>query len=908
VGSLIQSIGGGGGSENADIVVDSQANVDLVLALGGAESSGSPGGSVNSTMQGNITTTGNQSQAATVQSIGGGGGNLTVNVRKVAAPETPVSAAATSAPVQYAAVAAPVTAAVDPAGSSTATVMLGADASFNNDGGDMNLNYTGDLSTVGDLSAGQIIQSIGAGGGQLQLTGLDSLDISIGATGNSSGNGGNIEANNEGNIVTAGELSYGIMIQSIGGGGGAAFTDLDESAVNLTLNSDNSGDGGTIDFAQTGDIIVSGDRSIGVFAQSLGGGGGVVDRLFADTAGGAGNSGAITLNLDGSIEALGQDGVGVFAQSRSAADQGNINVTLYTGKRLNFGAGGTGIWFSGGAENSFVNYGTAAGEDGLLGWAVRGEEGDEAVHNYSTFLGQFDLGTGVNSFTNYAEGIFVPGPFLSLGDAANLLTQNGQMMPGDLLHAQHTTLTGSFLQSATGLTFADLDFGSENPNVDGGIIDSIFATGTIDLAGELNVALVNPQLVPYGRFQKTMFQGGKGLTNHGMVLTTAPSVVISYDLVYPGLDAAALDYNVDFSPAGLGRNLQQVGDYFNRIQSAGSSPELADTVIRLLYEPDMGMYSELLSQMSPEFYGELQAEQLRRSQRFIEILADGGAYRFTKKNRVVWFHFEKETNEQDATADLKGAKHYTDRYAVGFQNKFNDRWTGGIGLSVEDNESESKQKQWTSDGDALYLGASLKREFNNTNLTGSISYGWAESNMERRGQITEPFLAETDRDYNILGGLLRASHTFYHGQVYFRPIFDLGLTDLKADKASEKGADGVSLEIEDYNKTYTWMRPAIALGYSHPFNNGWEMRMRADVGFHYYFSGAETNVRAGFAGAPLGVEPMDVLVDFDRSYTLAALGIDLLTTQDISLGLRYSKIIGDRSDLDRWGVVLKIPF
>jgi hypothetical protein len=908
IASLIQTIGGGGGSENAEIVVDSQANVDLVLALGGAESSNSSGGNVKLTREGTIGTSGAKSQGAGVQSIGGGGGNLSVTVRRAPDPEEPVSPAAGAAPASVAAQAAPVAANSEPAGSSTATVMLGSDASVNNDGGDMDLVYSGNVNTQGDRSAGIVVQSIGAGGGQLHLAGLDSLDISIGATGNSSGNGGNVGVTNAGSIMTVGELSHGIMIQTIGGGGGAAFTDLDESAVTLTVNSDNSGDGGIIDFTQTGDIVVGGDRSIGVFAQSLGGGGGVVDRLFTGTAGGAGNSGAITLDLNGNVEALGQEGIAVFAQSRSAETQGDIHVTLSAGKRLNFGVEGTGVWFSGGAANRFVNYGTAAGEDGLFGSVVRGEEGNDAVENHSTFLGQFDLGAGVNSFTNMAERVFVPGPVLSLGENSNMLTQHGVMMPGNMLHAQPTELAGSFLQSATGLTFVELDFNSENRNDDGGIIDSIFATGTVDLAGELNVSLLNPQLVPSGNFQKILFHGDQGVVHHGPVLTTIPSVVISYDLAYPGPDSATLDYNVDFSPKGIGKNLNGVGNYFNGIQAAGSSPEMADTVVRLLYEADMNTYKKLLSQLSPEFYGELQVEQMRRSQRSTEVIAEGGGYRFAKKGRLVWLHFEDEKNKQDASGDLKNIRHYTNRFAVGFQNMSSNKWTAGIGLSVEDNESDGYQDQWTSKGDSLYLGAMLKKEINNTDYTLGISYGWAESDVERRGAVTESFLAETKRDYNILGALLRASHTFHKGQAYFRPIFDLGLTHLKADSTSEKGAAEVNLEIEDYDKTYAWIRPALGVGYKRVYDNGWKMKMRAGLGLHYYISDAETEVRAGFEGAPDGVEPMDVPVDFDQSYAIGTIGIDLLTSRDISLGLRYSRITGDRSDLDRWGAVLNLPF
>ena len=86
---------------------------------------------------------------------------------------------------------------------------------------------------------------------------------------------------NSGAIVTEGPLSDGVYAQSVGGGGGeGGFT------VNGTLASGSGGmvstvgdkggaggAGGPVTVTNTGTILVKGAGSVGVFAQSIGGGG-----------------------------------------------------------------------------------------------------------------------------------------------------------------------------------------------------------------------------------------------------------------------------------------------------------------------------------------------------------------------------------------------------------------------------------------------------------------------------------------------------------------------------------------------------------------------------------------------------------------------------------------------------------
>jgi len=220
---------------------------------------------------------------------------------------------------------------------------------------------------------------VGGGGGKLSLFGSEALDLSLGGTNGASGGGGGIRLDNTGDITTIGTRAHGVILQSIGGGGGAVFTDLEEELVALTLRADNAGNGGAITFTQNGKVLVRGAGSIGIIAQSLGGGGGLVDGWFADSAGGSGSADDVTLDLKDDVFADGAGGIGIFAQSRGEISQGDIQVGLALDKWLYFGANGVGLKMSGGADNRFTNRGMVEGADELSGWTVVAAEGNDLV-------------------------------------------------------------------------------------------------------------------------------------------------------------------------------------------------------------------------------------------------------------------------------------------------------------------------------------------------------------------------------------------------------------------------------------------------------------------------------------------------------------------------------------------------
>ncbi|WP_339860433.1 autotransporter outer membrane beta-barrel domain-containing protein [Paremcibacter congregatus] len=915
IASLTQSVGGGGGVSTIDMTVNEEARIDLETALGGAESTNSDGGDVVLTRTGDVGTQGKTSAGTSVQSIGGGGGLLRIDINTVpvteaqAEPQAEASGTSvqTASYTQRTLAAGIKTPAAVEQGSATATLSLGASASFGNDGGVIDLAFAGTTETQGDRSQGMIIQSLGGGGGDVRLTGLDSVAITLGGTAGNTGQGGVISLQNEGSILTTGDLAHGVVLQSIGGGGGAVFTDLAAENVTLSLSADNSGDGGDISFTQTGAVVTQGADSIGVLAQSLGGGGGIVDRIHMGSAGGAGRSGDIMLTLNDSVAAEGDRGVAVFAQSEGQDGQGDITVTLSADKWIMAGTGGVGLWLSGGDNNHFDNLGSVMTLDGLDGMGVLATEGNDLVDNRNLFYGQFDLGQGVNQFINHEGATFVPGTTLSVGNSENVVTNAGLMTPGDMQLAQRTDLTGSFVQSSTGVMLSELDFVSDN-------IDQIRASGTADLNGEVVVSLLNPQAVRAGEFSKVLYSGEEGVTDSGLFLTTTSSQVITYDLFYRGETEAMLGYEVDFAVNGTGDNLSAVGEYINRLQNAGSNLELASVISTLLYIPDEATYRQAISQMSPDFYGEHQVEMVASQQDFAQAMMScrqaGGVHRFTREGSCIWLQGDSYQTTRASFGDYKRSTSSGNRFSLGVQKTFANDWSAGIALSRQDHESNGYAGAWQSRGMTKQVGMSVKYRSGPTKVALAASYGWNNTDTSRRGHLVESFYASVERHMKIMGGQLRLSYDI-EGKpenVYGRPILEAGVSHVKTDAAQEAGAGAISLVLPGHTETDLWVSPGFEVGAEFKLSEDLNMRLFASIALKHYLTDGNSTVLAGLAAAPDGVDPITVSMGLGQDSWVARTGIDLTLTENLSLRLQYNRTVADHVTTNSGLMKLALPF
>ena len=222
------------------------------MVLGATFSSGLNNSSdINVVNQGSISTSGNNSAALTAQSIGGGGGVMTLHdTRTMNKTSSPIS------------------------------LLLGASLGSGGDGGAVSVNNSGRISTSGHNSRAIFASSIGGGGGTVNAS--SGLTVNFGSSGGNGGDGGDVSLSNSdvSQLTTTGDQSAALVGLSVCGGGGSAG--LTVSDVRLGSTGGNGGNAGNVTIRNSGPILTTGNASAGLRAISIGGGGGLLtDSLNA---------------------------------------------------------------------------------------------------------------------------------------------------------------------------------------------------------------------------------------------------------------------------------------------------------------------------------------------------------------------------------------------------------------------------------------------------------------------------------------------------------------------------------------------------------------------------------------------------------------------------------------------------
>ncbi len=381
-GIVAQSIGGGGGA--------GRNRKGLFVSVGGNGGNGGAGGTVDVLDEAAITLSGDYATGIIAQSIGGGGG---------------AGGKATAWGVGF-------------------SMAIGGYGGYGGNGGSASVTTTSDgkISTAGTNALGILVQSIGGGGGSGGAAKSSSagktFDIAIasGGGGGGGGGGGDAYVKHSGSVTTGGYDSTGILVQSVGGGGGAGGASMakslaaglpfdkkgDSFALSVSIaHGGSGGSGGSGGEAKAilekdSSVSTTGDGSIGLHIQSIGGGGGaggdstaaastatlqsVVDKLTAGQTEAKGDS--VTAQLTFSLGGSGGDGgdggeayahtYGAISTTGDFAD-GMLIQSIGGGG----GAGGTGetdsvSTFGDSTFSLGLSIGGTAGDGGYGGEAIAG--------------------------------------------------------------------------------------------------------------------------------------------------------------------------------------------------------------------------------------------------------------------------------------------------------------------------------------------------------------------------------------------------------------------------------------------------------------------------------------------------------------------------------------------------------
>ena len=962
-GIYAHSVGGSGGSGGSAYTMaytfnpqlnppGADSGINLQVGIGGNGGSGNDGGIVKVTNSGAIQTQGAGSYGIFAYSIGGGGGD---GGSASGLPTIPF----TDRVKIY----------------KNIVIEVGGKAGSSGAGGAVTVKHTaGDITTGGVGAPGIVAQSVGGGGGTggngaVGATGT----VAIGGTGGAAGDGGDVDVEfSGGNITTQGgdtastdasqdiDSSYGIFAQSVGGGGGqagnATFFGIPDSlngsalggvtigiGFGIDLAGGNAGDGGKATVTATGDITTSGPTAVGIFAQSVGGGGGVSGNLgigaasggaaMVGSVGGQGSGNTVSVTYQGNIKTAGGGAHGIFAQSAGPSGAGtvtvtvtgsviatgadahaimvqsvkqsgstsvgaaNITVTLNNGATVKGGKPGTNnngaaVQFLDGVNNLLTTNGTLSSVNGIQGYAVAATGGSDSVVNNGYMIGNVDLGSGANKLNIDGSGRYESGSTVNLG-SGNALTNYGILSPGGDGVLQTTALAGNLVQASGGTYIVTLDGAQVNVN------DRVDVSGSADMSGTVQVDVVDAGTGTV-QSQTTIVQANSVSAATAANLTVTPSAVGNYGLVFSNPQKVDLTYAIDFSSsaleAGLNDNQEALAGELDALHRQGL---IHRDLLYLLGAEDTDAYGEALDALSPEPYAVSEWATVLGSQQFNDALMScrerSGDNRFVAEGQCVRIGLEGRRFSRDATGHHTGYRLDAGGLSLGVQKAVGEAWHLGMGLAYESWDADADDSLWRSDADQYQAGVVAKRQFGATLVALSASGGYADVDVVRNA--APGLQPKGDQDIWFGGGQLRVAHAIERGNWYVKPRSDLSLVYVDAGSVDEHGGGATALDVEGNSELYAALQPAIEIGGEFDAGDGWLLRPRLSVGITHFLDDPSPEVEAGFA-AVAGAPGFQTESHVERTTLDLELGLDVLSAGRVNLGLGvFSQFADDQSHL-----------
>ncbi|MGE5177206.1 MAG: hypothetical protein ACM3JJ_12655 [Hyphomicrobiales bacterium] len=939
-GIVAQSVGGGGGGggTNVDVSLPSlgsgekseSLDLSLNVTIGGSGGAAGSGDSVRVDNAGNIQTDGDLSHGIFAQSVGGGGGSEIVDV------DSPLGDASSVL------------------GFSGLGITIGGAGGAAGNGGAVTVTNGGDIATHGLTSHGIFAQSVGGGGGQggEANAGLVSV-FSLGGKGGAAGDGGAVRIGNSGTILTTGDGSYGILAQSVGGGGGVGgdvtrgLGDLDVG-IGPAIGGDgtNGGNGGTVVVENAGDIVTQGSGSIGIFAQSVGGGGGLgggagnwdsaillsfagsvggggsggavtvtqsgsiqtagdgAHGIFAQSAGGKGQGGTVDVTVDGDVLASGADANGIFVQSIGQAGNGDITVAVESGTVQGGSGESAGVLFLDGKENTLTNHGTVTSLGGVDGMAVRGTGGDETIDNFGIITGTIDLGGGTNQVTNHEGGVINAGATLDLGPDGTLIN-SGTFSPGGAGAVGTTTLGCDFVQT---------DAGTFELTVCGSSMDQLIVTGgSVTLDGTLKV-VADHEAYQDGTTYDVVQAVDGDVTGTFSEIDLPESAFLTFDVTNVG---STLRVKVDVASfcSCAGNPVEHaVGGYLDSCLPTASG-DMAH-LIGMFQIASADQVAQAFASLSPDTYDNLTRGELQS----VRLHEDALAERMNTARSSAWIESESPSSMSFGQGNgwwVSGTRQGADQDAGSGYLAHNYTITGGLGgyerasetallgASIGTMHADVDRDNDMASGTtkSILASAYAGRLWGRAFVQGIATY--ANNSFENRRDVRVNALervAVSDHDGHSFSGLLTAGRRFDAGRWALEPFATARYLHLSEKGFTETGAGSANLIVEP--RSTDWLGSDLGVRLSTRFVGDRSAFLpELLLGWSHDYGLDDRAIVASFEGDPSMTFTL-AGQDVKRDGALLGAGLTYYTTGGWKASVRYDR--GQRGDYRSNGFSLRL--
>lgn len=1010
------------------------SNNSFIVAVGGTGGAGGAGGDISVTNTGTVATMGNMSDAIVAQSIGGGGGK---------------GGAASTAGSESWLTGAGLTAGVRVGGGTQGS---SSDPNATN-GGEAFIHNAGTVYTTGAIAEGLVAQSIGMGGGIGGSTTVANTDsagnqvlafpVSVGGTSEAANGISELaEVTSSGAIQTLGHDSYGIIAQSVSGGGGivktlAANLDFAGGSTNtaswknfsgdISLGSDHgviSGYSGaaTVTTTTGGTITTSGANGIGILAQSIAGGGGLAlggaptGTSALEFLGSGGKTGSVNPGLqpdqDNSgvvvevgddITTSGQGAVGVFAQSVGGGggisgnigwsqsfllmdpnhssfvgNGGDVQVTVDAGATITTtgwasagiiaqSVGGGGGWIAtqngayiGSAGGSGIGYpvivavngavdAQGAYSPGILAQSTGGADnggigsGDTisvtvgSTTNSTASVWGGDGGGDVAAAVYFANGgtVNFPNQLINYGTIATHDTKDGTAIFGDGLYFEGTnwgSITGN-LHLAHG-NISNEGSGTITPysTVDLGGGDLV-NKGTLDLtAGPSETKLTGNYIGAAGSKIALSADFLQGTSDHLTVTgdaTVGSSVSFRSSTLIPkpvtiltaggslGLlgdveaeaapvfrfspqvsgNSVLVTPSATFQTAGLNDDEASLAGHLQRIWDGENPGALAHGFAAMSTLADEPSYVAALDSLIDRQVGAIATARFDASRAFVANMNSCPTFvgdgLLMEETNCGWLRGISGRLNSNGNAGAGGFDADATTTQLGGQSEAWDNVFVTASLGYESGTLDADNGLSSADGNVWMGGMGLKYQSGPLLASAMVDVGSGSFDSTRMISVGDDvFTATGSPDVSNVGLHGRISYQLPYQSFYLRPSLDLDLSYIELDGYTETGAGEYNLAV---GRTDDWLMavtPAVEIGTRIEAGNGTILRPYLVLGVTLT-SGNDWAIESRFAGAAASAGTFTSTIDNPDTLGIIRAGIEVMSSEHFAATLQYNGSFGD---------------
>ncbi len=526
-----------------------------------------------------------------------------------------------------------------------------------------------------------------------------------------------------------------------------------------------------------------------------------------------------------------------------------------------------------------TNYGTITTALGVNGTAVFSQNGSTDTENYGSMTGSFTTAMGgISNVVNHFGATFNSGANVSLGSGS--FRNQGTLSIGGTGPVATTTLTGNFIQDATGTLRVDTDHAN-------GQSDRLDLVGSATVGGRV---VVHP--LTLAKRPVTVVTATNGLTIDPSLLTNR-TLVFSYGTSQSGNTLVVTPQAAFASSVPLIDMERQVALHLQQIWDSGSS--LGTGFAALASINDAATYTRALDSLSGQTVGAIAAFRFASSRNFVNNLYNCPSYApgsmQSAEGDCAWMRTLGSQASLDSTAGALGYSGSSTTTQLGWQKQFAPNWFYGLSVAYEHSQFSGAQNTSSVAGDGVLAGAVVKYETGPWLLSGGLNFGYGWYSSSRLVGIGNAFTATAQANPSVwhVGVNSRIAYQIPFQSFYLKPLVDLNATYVGSSAYTETGAAPFNLAVQSGSNVALSATAAVEIGTLIDLGPAGRLPPYASAGIGA-LTGNGWSATAHFAGDPGGsftaTTPVPSLV---ARFTA---GADLIAGQNWKFKLQYDGDVG----------------